>query len=157
MGPLEAVKPWQSAQIQGVARFRDRLFAIGTRPLSDAMDEATKRLMHQTVQKVTRDIPELAMNTAISAMMVFANHLQSLESPPREAVLTLTLLASPFAPHVAEEIWKRTGHDRSLALEPWPSFDPALCETNEAEMAVQVNGKVRGRVTIAKDASEAAA
>ncbi|UQA61135.1 leucine--tRNA ligase [Polyangium aurulentum] len=154
MGPLEAVKPWQSAQIQGVVRFRDRLFSILTRPHAAAMDDATRRLLHKTIKKVTEDIEALSFNTAISAMMVLLNHLGSMPEPPREAALALTLLVSPLAPHVAEELWKLAGHDRSLALEAWPSFDPALCVDDVIEMAVQVNGKVRGRVVLPRAASE---
>jgi leucyl-tRNA synthetase len=154
MGPLEAVKPWQSAQIQGVVRFRDRLFTILTRPLAAAMDDATRRLLHKTIKKVTEDIEALSFNTAISAMMVLLNHLGSQPEPPREAALALTLLVSPFAPHVAEEIWRLAGHDRSLALEAWPSFDPALVIDDVIEMAVQVNGKVRGRVVLPRATSE---
>src|SRR5690606_36890668 len=91
MGPLEAVKLWQSGQIQGVVRFRDRLFTTCTRPLSESMDDATRRQLHRTIKKVTSDIEAMAFNTAISAMMVFLNHLSSLPSPPREAVLKLIL------------------------------------------------------------------
>ncbi|WP_438033144.1 leucine--tRNA ligase [Sorangium sp. So ce204] len=154
MGPLEAVKPWQSGQIQGVVRFRDRVFATCTRPLSDAMDDATSRQLHRTIKKVTGDIEGMAFNTAISAMMVFVNHLSSLPSPPREAVLRLILLVSPFAPHLAEELWRLTGHERSLSYEPWPTYDEAFCVDDVLEIPVQVNGKVRGRVMLAKAASE---
>ncbi|HEX7601639.1 MAG TPA: leucine--tRNA ligase, partial [Polyangiaceae bacterium] len=159
MGPLEAVKPWQSAQIQGMVRFRDRLFAVCTRPLSSAIDDETKRLLHKTIKKVTRDIEGLAFNTAISAMMVFASHLGAQKQPPREAVEALILLVSPFAPHLGEELWTRVGSHpeapRSLAHEPWPTYDETLCVDDVIEMAVQVNGKVRGRVTLPRAAPEA--
>jgi len=156
MGPLEAVKPWQSGQIQGVVRFRDRLWTACNRPLSDAIDDATKRLLHRTIKKVTHDIEALAFNTAISEMMVFVNHLSALPGPlPREAVRSLVLLVSPFAPHVGEELWRKLGHDRTLAYEPWPTFDEALCIDDETEIPVQVNGKVRGRVTLPRTATEA--
>ncbi|MDC3980926.1 leucine--tRNA ligase [Polyangium jinanense] len=155
MGPLEAVKPWQSAQIQGVVRFRDRIFSILTgRPLVDAIDDATKRLVHKTIKKVTEDIESLSFNTAISAMMVLLNHLGSLKELPREAAKGLLLCVSPFAPHVAEEVWRLWGNERSIALEAWPTFDPTLCVDDVIEMAVQVNGKVRGRVTLPVKASE---
>jgi leucyl-tRNA synthetase len=155
MGPLDAVKPWQTAQIQGMVRFRDRLFAACSRQLSDAMDDATKRLLHKTIKKVTRDIDALGFNTAITAMMVFLNHLSGIASPPRAAVEALVLLVSPFAPHLGEELWRLTGHPRSLAYEPWPTYDEALCVDDVVELAVQVNGKVRGHVTLARAASEA--
>src|SRR6267378_5990246 len=105
MGPLEAVKPWQTSQIQGVVRFRDRLHAVCRQPLVEAMDDATRRLLHRTIKKVSTDIDAMAFNTAISALMVFVNHLARLSAMPREAVRALVLLVSPFAPHVAEELW----------------------------------------------------
>ena len=97
----------------------------------------------------------MAFNTAISAMMVLVNHLARLAAMPREAVRALVLLVSPFAPHLGEELWRRLGHAASLAYEPWPAFDEALCVDDVVEIAVQVNGKVRGRVQLARDASEA--
>ncbi len=157
MGPLEAVKPWQSGQIQGVVRFRDRLYSILTRPLADTMDDATRRLLHRTIKKVGDDIQHLSFNTAISAMMVLLNHLGSFKDVPKEAAEGLALIVSPFAPHVAEEIWHSWGHDKSIALAAWPSFDPAMCVDDVLEMAVQVNGKVRGRVTLPVKASESEA
>jgi leucyl-tRNA synthetase len=155
MGPLEAVKPWQSSQIQGVVRFRDRVWAACTKPVAEASDDETRRLVHRTIQKVTSDVDALSFNTAISAMMVLTNHLTGLAEIPREAAESLTLLLAPFAPHLAEELWKRLGHGESLAHHAWPSFDPALCVDDVVELAVQVNGKVRGRVRLARDASEA--
>ena len=167
MGPLEAMKPWQSSQIQGVVRFRSRLWAACRRPTAIGIDQQrreqpaddeTKRLLHRTIKKVTRDIEAMSFHTAIASMNIFVNHLTSLADPlPREAVEAIVLLASPFAPHVGEELWKQLGHTRSLAHEPWPIWDEALCVDDEIEMAVQVNGKVRGRVVLARTATEAQA
>jgi len=154
MGPLEAVKPWQSSQIQGVVRFRDRLYSILTRPLTDTIDEATRRQLHRTIKKVGDDITSLSFNTAISAMMVLLNHLGSFKEVPREAARGLALIVSPFAPHIAEEIWHSWGNEASISLQAWPTFDPALCVDDVIEMAVQVNGKVRGRVTLPVKATE---
>jgi leucyl-tRNA synthetase len=155
MGPLEEVKPWQMSQIQGVVRFRDRLWSLGQRPATDDLDEATRRLLHKTIKKVTGDIEAMAFNTAISAMMVLANHLAEGKAVPREAMRALTLLISPFAPHLGEELWRLQGHATSLAREPWPAWDEALTIDDVIEMAVQVNGKVRGRVTLPRAAAEA--
>jgi leucyl-tRNA synthetase len=154
MGPLEAVKPWQSSQIQGVVRFRDRVWAACTRPTTDALDDETNRLLHKTIQKVTKAIETLSFNTAISTMMIFTNHLAGLKEVPKAAAEKLVLLLSPFAPHVAEELWSRFGHTDSLAYEPWPQFDEALCVDDVIEMPVQVNGKVRGHVKLARTASQ---
>ena len=113
--------------------------------------------MQRTIKKVGEDIEALRLNTAISTMMILANHLQSNEHPPREAVEMLVLCLSPFAPHLSEELWERLGHAPSIADRPFPSFDPALCEDDEREIGVQVNGKVRGRARLSNTASEAEA
>ena len=141
---------------QGVVRFRDKLWALGQRPAADAMDEATRRLLHRTIKKVTGDLEGMAFNTAISAMMVLANHLAGLDAVPREALSALTLLVSPYHPPtlgVEEPSGHLQGHTESLAHEPWPTWDEALCVDDLIEMAVQVNGKVRGRVTLPRAAS----
>lgn len=157
MGPLEQVKPWQMSGIQGVRRFLDRVHAAATKPLADSIDAETQKLLHKTVKKVTEDVEALRYNTAISAMMILTNHLASLDVAPREAVEKLVLCLSPFAPHLAEEMWNELGKRSSLALEPWPAFDEALCLDDVIELPVQVNGKVRGKVTLAREATEEAA
>ena len=158
MGPLEQAKPWQASGIQGVRRFLDRTDAIARRPLSAAaLDPETAKLVHRTVQKIGRDIEALSLNTAVSTMMILANHLNGMEQPPREAVEKLVLCLSPFAPHLAEELWQVLGHPASIANQPWPQFDETLTIDDVVEIAVQVNGKVRGRVALPRDADEAAA
>jgi leucyl-tRNA synthetase len=158
MGPLEAVKPWQTSQMAGVVRFRDRLYSAVQKSVAGTpVSDETKKLVHRTTKKVTQDIEAMAFNTAISAMMVLTNHLLSLPSIPRDAVLPLIQLVSPFAPHLGEELWNQTGHAATLAYEPWPTWDEALCVDDVVDMPVQVNGKVRGKVTLAKTASEAEA
>ncbi|MEM9691435.1 MAG: leucine--tRNA ligase [Myxococcota bacterium] len=154
MGPLEATKPWQTSQIQGVVRFRDRVWNLLHRPLvDDFADEATVKAMHKTIRKVTKDYDAMAFNTAISALMEFTNHLNGLkEGVPRPAAEALVLLLSPMAPHVAEELWLKLGHDGSLAHHSWPAYDEAKCVDDTIEMGVQVNGKTRGKVTLRKDA-----
>jgi len=152
MGPLEAVKPWQTSQIQGVVRFRDRVWSLCHRPLGDDLSEETEKALHKTIKKVTEDIDNMAFNTALSAMMELTNHLTGQPKPPREAVEKLVTLMSPFAPHIAEELWQNLGHSESIALTDWPTFDPDKTIDETIEMGVQVNGKTRGTVTIARDA-----
>jgi leucyl-tRNA synthetase len=154
MGPLEAVKPWQTSQIQGVVRFRDRVWNLCHKPLTDAIDEATDRARHKCIKKVTEDIEAMAFNTAISAMMELTNLLLGKDALPRVAAETLVLLLSPFAPHIGEELWRKLGHAESLAHAPWPSFDPDKCIDETVEVGVQVNGKTRGSVALARDASQ---
>ena len=161
MGPLEQVKPWQTSGIEGVRRFLERAWSVATGPLTDdpaAYDDATARLVHKTIKKVTQDIEALRLNTAISAMMILVRHLGSLDAVPTGAVRAMALILSPFAPHLGEEIWHGPlAHSESLAYEPWPEFDPALVKDDRVEIGVQVNGKLRGTVTIAADADEDAA
>jgi leucyl-tRNA synthetase len=158
MGPLEQMKPWQTSGIEGVRRFLDRVWNAQAGELTSApADDATHRLLHKTIKKVTDDIEALRFNTAISQMMIFVRHLGGLPAVPREAVEKLALILSPFAPHLGEEIWRRMGHAASLAYEPWPTFDPELVKDSEVEIGVQVNGKVRGSVKLSITAPEAEA
>jgi len=155
MGPLEQVKPWQTSGIQGVRRFLERVYKLCTGPTQEVRcDEATARLLHKTIKKVGEDIEALHFNTAVSALMILTNHLTGVEVLPKEAARTLVLLLAPFAPHLSEELWERLGGKDSIAYEPWPSYDDSLVRDDEVEIGVQVNGKVRGRVTLARDASE---
>ena len=155
MGPLEQAKPWQTSGLQGMKRFLDRVHVLAGRDASStAMEAPTARLVARTVKKVTEDIDELRFNTAISAMMILCNHLFAFERPPRAAVEALLLCLAPFAPHLAEELWALTGHAPSIANAPWPDYDPALTVDDVVELAVQVDGRVRGRIQIARDADE---
>ena len=157
MGPLEQMKPWQTSGIEGVARFLDRTWNVVTGPSTadpTAYDEATRKLVHKTIQKVGHDIEAMRFNTAISAMMILVRHLGSLEAVPVDAQRVTALLVSPFAPHLGEELWERLGHSGSLAYAPWPEFDPALVKDDVVEIGVQVTGKVRGAITLAVDADE---
>ncbi|NNE18884.1 MAG: leucine--tRNA ligase [Myxococcales bacterium] len=155
MGPLEATKPWSTSSIAGVRRFLDRVFNATLRADSDVKPDAgLTRLLHRTIRKVTEDIEGMRFNTAISAMMVLSNELLKLDRVPTQGLEVLAKLLHPFAPHLAEEVWEMLGHRPSIQHEPWPAYDPALCEEDEVEVPVQINGKVRGRITLPKDATE---
>jgi leucyl-tRNA synthetase len=152
------VKPWQTSGIQGVRRFLDRVHSIGTRTLSgDPMDGDTARIVHRTVKKVGEDIEALRLNTPVSAMMILANHLNGQKAPSKEAVERLLLCLSPYAPHLAEELWEAIGNAPSIARVPFPEVDEALCVDETLEMPVQVNGRVRGKIVIARESTEAQA
>jgi len=162
MGPLEAVKPWSTRSIEGVDRFLNRIWrlVVGGEQLSSTLQEVPvegelKRQLHATIKAVTEDLEGLRFNTAISAMMILLNALEGQATRPRAAVNTLVLLLSPFAPHIAEELWARLGHSNSLAHEPWPTHDPSALEQAEIPIVVQVNGKMRGRMTVPAAVSEA--
>ena len=167
MGPLEAVKPWSMRGVEGVYRFLSRVWRLlideraETVRLNDTVqdvppDRETLRLLHRTIQRVTDDIEGLRFNTAISAMMEFNNHLTSLAVRPRSVLDPFVLLLSPFAPHIAEELWQALGHSESLAYAAWPTYDPALLVEDEIEVPIQVNGKVRLRLKVAAGLDAAA-
>jgi len=163
MGPLEAMKPWSMRDMQGVYRFLQKAWravvAEETGALAPAVqeaepDEETVRLLQQTIRKVGSDIETFRFNTAISAMMVFANHLARLEVRPRSVVEPFILLLAPFAPHAAEELWQRLGHQASLAYEPWPKYDEELAKEKQVELGVQINGKLRDHIVVPADMDE---
>jgi leucyl-tRNA synthetase len=163
MGPLEAVKPWSMQGVEGVHRFLQRVWRLmideDTGELceqvkNDDTDEATLRLLHQTVKKVTGDIKDFGFNTAISQMMIFLNHLSRQDVRPKDVLEKFVLILAPFAPHIAEGLWSRLGHDNTLSFEPWPKYDEELAKEKEIELAVQVNGKIKDRIVVSADADE---
>jgi len=121
---------------------------------SQEVDEATLRLLHQTIKKVGSDIETFDFNTAISAMMIFVNHLSKQTVRPKAVIEPFVLILAPFAPHIAEELWEKLGHTESLTYQPWPKYDRELIKEKEIELAVQVNGKIKGRIVVPADADE---
>ncbi len=165
LGPLEQVKPWNTRGVEGTHRFLNRVWRLlagneadegGNAPtLSDAAPtREQQRLVHQTIAKVTEDIEGMRFNTAISALMELTNAAYKWPQVPRAAAETLVLLLSPLAPHLAEELWQRLGHAESLAYHAWPIADPALLKADVLEIPVQVNGKVRGKISVPAEAQE---
>ena len=177
-GPPELAMEWSESGIEGPHRFLHRVWRLVDRhaeafareprvPLSGELPSAAKELrrkLHQTVDRVTRDIEErIQLNTAVAALMELVNEIYRVEADVaagparaalREALETLVLLLNPFTPHVCEELWARLGHAESLVRQPWPIFDAAAAREDAVELAVQVNGKVRGRVVVAREAGE---
>jgi leucyl-tRNA synthetase len=162
MGPIEEMKPWSTKGVEGVFRFLNRVWRLFVKEdmgLNPAIvdKQATpdfERLFHQTVKKVGEDIESLRFNTAISQLMIFINEAMKLEELPRKELEQFLLLLSPFAPHIAEELWEVTGHKGSLAFEPWPSFDDAKTIEDRVEIVLQVNGKVRGKLEVPQGTNE---
>ena len=165
MGPLDASKPWNPRDVPGVFRFLQRSWRLIAgeeagglaRTVSTGEQNADlERLLHKTIKKVSQDIERMAFNTAISAMMEFVNEAYRAGAIHRSQAERFVLILSPFAPLIAEELWQRLrgdGWKGSLMYEPWPAFDPALVTEDRIEIPVQVNGKVAGRVSVARDAS----
>jgi len=171
MGPLEQVKPWQMKGVEGVSRFLARVWRVAFEEQDDGYhispkirdvecaDKALLRVVHETIKKVGEDIEKLSFNTAISQMMICTNAFTQVEIVPLDEFIQFLTILNPFAPHLAEEIHERVAAvfkrpARLLSESAWPAYDPAALVRNEIELVVQVNGKLRDRLMISKDAGE---
>jgi leucyl-tRNA synthetase len=175
MGPLEQVKPWSMKAIAGQQRFLARVWSLCIDSLGEFSASVVdsepspklRKLMHEKIRKVSDDIERLAFNTAISALMELTSGIASEPVRPVSAIATLLKLLSPFAPHIAEELWSQlatqfpairaeaSGNAGLCSHQTWPTFDPAALVEDEFELVIQVNGKLRDRLTIATSASQA--
>ena len=158
MGPLEAVKPWNTKGVEGVFRFLKRSFRmIVEQPITaDSVTPEQRRVLHATIKKVTDDLETMSFNTAISQMMIFINEFSGNGKPlPREAAEAYVLLLAPFAPHLCEELWESLGHAGTLAYAPWPAYNADFLKDDEVEVLVQVLGKPKARVMMPTGADEA--
>ena len=160
MGPLDMSKPWNTQGLIGIFRFLEKIWALSEKeiypcPMNDTGTpdhaEITK-LVNKTVKKVTEDTEALSFNTAISQMMIFVNALHKYEKLPRFAWETFVKLLSPYAPHLAEELWERLGYSDSIAYQAWPMFVEKFCIDSTRTIVVQVNGKIRDKFEAALDA-----
>ena len=159
MGPLEQSKPWSMNGVSGVKNFLDRVWRmlIEKEPEENTLhsavvdieptDEQT-RTLHKTIKAVTQDIETLSFNTAIARMMEFTNFFTRQDQRPKSIMESFVLLLSPFAPHIAEELWKTLGHDKSLAHEAWPQYDKALTVDASVEVPVQIMGKIKAKIMV---------
>ncbi|OKL54734.1 leucine--tRNA ligase [Bowdeniella nasicola] len=161
MGPLDLSRPWETRAVVGSQRFLQRLWRnvidenTGEVTVTDdPMDEVTERLLARTIADVTEELDNLRMNTAIAKMIVLNNHLTSLPAVPRAAIEPLVLMVSPLAPHIAEELWQRLGHDESLAREPFPVADESKLVEETVTCVVQIAGKVRDRLEVLVDIAD---
>ncbi|MBT3234582.1 MAG: leucine--tRNA ligase [Bdellovibrionales bacterium] len=156
MGPLAKVKPWSTDGVKGVFNFLNRVCKFfGTSENIGAQEDgpATVKLLHQTISKVTADIEGIRLNTAISSMMIFTNHIIKIGTISPASAKSFIKLLSPFAPHLAEELWSMH-HSESIAYQSWPTFDPELAKEDLITMPVQVNGKLRATLEIPEDLSK---
>jgi leucyl-tRNA synthetase len=170
MGPLEVSKPWATAGLVGVSRFLEKIWALSERfssgaerslvaaepsaEISAVAGRESLKSLHRAIKKVTGDTSTLNFNTAISAMMIYVNELGRVDPLPRALWEPLVLMLAPYAPHLAEELWERAGHAKSIGREAWPTYDEALCVDDTREIVVQVNGKIRERFTAAAGTSQ---
>ena len=159
MGPLEDSKSWNTKSIIGLKRFLERVWNIKLKVKSEKLKITVKNsklesLLHKTIKKVTEDVENLHFNTAISSMMILVNEMEKENQIPNTSYEILATILSPFAPHIAEELWHELGHKKSIFLEKWPEYDPKLVVEKEANVVVQVNGKVRDQLMVSVDAKE---
>ena len=161
MGPLEKDKPWSNQGVQGVRRFLERIYRLvfdeqtGELVAEDIeVSEDLKKSLHKTIKKVTEDIEALSFNTAISQMMILTNDLYKAKQKPKALLKDLSVLLMPFAPHLAEEIWKALGGEGYASKAEWPSYDESLVKEDTVSIGVQVNGKMRGSIELSLEATE---
>ncbi|MDC8451024.1 MAG: leucine--tRNA ligase [Nitrospira sp.] len=161
MGPLEAMKPWSTRGVEGVTRFLERVWRLivdeqgrlSSAIVSTAPSLDHQRLLHHTIKKVTEDIEALRFNTAISQMMIFTNEMTKAPQRSRSVIEPFVSLLSPFAPHVAEELWSMLGHQPSVTQQPWPVFDSGMTVSERMIIPIQVNGRLRAKLDVAVDTS----
>ncbi|MFC5558253.1 leucine--tRNA ligase [Ureibacillus thermophilus] len=161
MGPLDASVAWSTKGLDGARRFLDRvwrLFVAEDGKLSNKIQESDnqtlEKVYHQTVKKVTEDFNQLHFNTAISQLMVFINECYKVEVVPKQYAEGFVKMLYPITPHIGEELWSILGHEGTITYEPWPTYDESKLVDDEVEVVVQVNGKVRSKVKVAKDATK---
>jgi leucyl-tRNA synthetase len=155
MGPLDASRPWETRAVVGSHRFLQRVWRNivdeetgASRVTDEPADETTRRLVHRTIERVSIDMDGLHFNTAIARLTELNNHVVKSGTTPREVAEPLVLMLAPLAPHVAEELWTRLGHDDTLAYEPFPVADPALLVEESVTCVIQVGGKLRDRIAV---------
>ncbi len=161
MGPLDASKEWSTNGLDGSRRFLDRIWRLLvneddtlTDKLTDETGGPLEKVYNQTVKKVTEDFEAMRNNTAISQLMVFINESYKAEKLPKAYIEGFLLLISPITPHLAEELWSKLGHTETIAYAQWPTFDETKLSDDTVEVAVQINGKIRAKITVAKDSSK---
>ncbi|OXS73949.1 leucine--tRNA ligase [Domibacillus enclensis] len=159
MGPLEASIAWSTTGVDGARRFLDRIWRLlmtedgELKSKVGGKDLSLEKVYHQTVKKVTEDYEGLRFNTAISQMMVFVNEANKAETIPAEYAEGFVKLVSPLAPHLAEELWEKLGHSGTVTYEAWPVFDESKLVDDEVEIVLQLNGKVKAKLMVSKDAT----
>lgn len=161
MGPLDASKEWSTNGLDGSRRFLDRIWRLLvneddtlTDKLTDETGGPLEKIYNQTVKKVTEDYEAMRNNTAISQLMVFINESYKVEKLPKAYIEGFLLLISPITPHLAEELWSKLGHTDTIAYAQWPTFDETKLVDDTVEVAVQINGKIRAKITVDKDSSK---
>jgi leucyl-tRNA synthetase len=155
MGPFDSTMPWDTKAEIGVNRFIKKVLGQAEKDTDVSSEEAQENQIHKLIKKVTEDIESMSFNTAVAALMEFVNFLNKEKEIAQSVWERFLLVLAPFAPFVTEELWSQLGNEFSIHKAEWPSFDEELTKDDEIEIGVQVNGKMRGTITIAADAKEA--
>ncbi|MEZ4939639.1 MAG: class I tRNA ligase family protein [Saprospiraceae bacterium] len=161
LGPIEVAKPWDTKGITGVYSFLRRFWGlfVGENntwlPTDEAPDRDELRILHNCIKKVTEDIERFSMNTCVSHFMILTNELRTLKSSKRAVLEPAVVMLAPFAPHIAEELWHRLGHESSVCDAAWPVLNPEHLKADTVTYPVQINGKLRGDIEVAADAKPA--
>ncbi|MBQ8495227.1 MAG: class I tRNA ligase family protein, partial [Clostridia bacterium] len=146
---------WSTAGVRGCRRFLERVWSLQDSIVEgDGVRAEVEKSIHKTIRKVSDDTECLKYNTAIAAMMALINDFQAAGGVTREEYRLFLLLLNPFVPHITEEIWQNMGYEGMLHQATWPEYDPAKCVDATVEIAIQVNGKLRGRIAIPADAAQ---
>jgi leucyl-tRNA synthetase len=157
MGPFDQAISWDTKSMVGPRRFIERIFALSEKVSDKAtLGKEAEILLNKTIAKVSADIEAMGFNTAVSSLMILANALEKEAAIPQAAYESLLKLLAPFAPHVCEELWRGLGHKDSIHLSAWPAADASKLSSDESNIVVQVNGKVRASFKAAKNADKAA-
>ena len=156
MGPFDQAIPWSEEAIVGPRRFLEKVWRLVVKVNSqkNSVPSSVTKLLHRTIKKVSEDIEEMRFNTAISSMMILATEMENADSLNKEEYKKFLQILSPFAPHIAEELWSVIGEKKSINLSSWPSWDEGLMLDTEIKIVVQINGKVRAEILVALDAAE---
>ncbi|MGE5704479.1 MAG: class I tRNA ligase family protein, partial [Clostridia bacterium] len=162
MGPLESAKPWSDNGVEGSHRFLTRVWrmffpeegVLNPKIQDTEGSDSFKRVLHKVIKAVSTDLENLRFNTAISQLMVFLNEANKETVLPKKAMEQFILLLAPLAPHIAEELWEKMGHNNTLSYEKWPEYEEAFTIDNEVEIAVQVNGKIKDRLVVPTGADQ---
>jgi len=155
MGPFDQSTPWSDKGVTGVRRFIERVWDLAGKLDTEkrGSEDTTVRLLHKTIKKITDQIETLDLNTCVSALMILVNAFAK-DGCSQDMFETFLKLISPFAPHIAEELWHELGNKKSIFLEKWPEHDPALAKDFMIELPVQINGKIRSKIMITEDDSD---
>ncbi len=167
MGPLEATKPWSTEGIAGMNRFLNRVWRLiiddrtgelKSNITDEPADINSTKLLHKTIKKITHDIDDgdMKFNTSIAQLMIFTNEIYRFENLNKKILESFVLLLSPFAPHISEELWERLGNKASTSNQIWPVYDNELAKEDNVIVAFSVNGKVRAKVEMERDADDKA-